>query len=77
MTDIRDAVEETCAGAQSRGRCEDSVFEGLRLQTAAGPGGIGLWGPPGGVCRELALPGSHVVDSPCNELAQGHKGARV
>ena len=77
MTNIRYAVEETCAGGLFRGACEDSAFEGLWLQTAAGAGGIGLWGPPGGVCGQVAFPGSHLVDSPCYELAQSHKGARV
>jgi len=36
MTDIRDAVEETCAGALSGGPSEDSVFERPWFQTAAG-----------------------------------------
>jgi len=77
MTDIRDTVEEMCAGILSRGACEDSVFERPWLQTAAGAGGIGLWGPAGGVCRQVAFPGSHLVDSSCNKLAQAHKGVRV
>ena len=64
-------------GALSRGACEDSVFEGLTFQTAAGAGGIGLEGPPGGVRRQVALTGSHLVDSACHELGQTHKGARV
>ena len=29
MTDIRDAVEETCTGARSRGACNDGVFQGF------------------------------------------------
>jgi len=69
MTDIHDAVEETCVGALCRGTCEDGVFERLWFQTAAGVGGIGLWGPPGGVRRHVVFLGSHLVDSPCNELA--------
>ena len=77
MTDIGYAVEKTCAGALSRGACDDSVFEGFRLQTAAGAGGIGLWGLLRGVCRQVALPSSHLVGPPCYELAQPHKGARV
>jgi len=76
VTDIRYAVEKTCAGALSRRAC-DSVFEGFRLQTAAVAGGIGLWGLPGGMCRQVALPSSHFVDSPCYELVQLHKGAGV
>jgi len=77
MTNIYDAVEETCAGALSRGACEDSVFERLRFQTAAGAGGLGLGGSPGGMFRQVAFTGSHLVDSSCHELAQTHKGARV
>jgi len=77
MTNIRDAVEEACAGALSRGACEDGVLERLWFQTTVGAGGIGLRGPPGGVCYQVAFPGSHLVDSPCYELAQAHKGAKV
>ena len=77
MTDICDAVEETCAGILSRVACEDGVFERRGFQTAAGAGGVGLWSPPGGVCRQVAFPGSHLVDTPCHELAQAHKGVRV
>jgi len=77
MTDIRDAVEETCPGALARGACEDGVFEGHRFQTAAGAGAIGLWGPPGGVCRQATLPGSHLLDSSCHEISQAQEGARM
>jgi len=77
MTNIRDAVDETSAGALSRGACEDSVFERLWFQTAAGAGCISLGGPPPGVCHQVAFPGSHLVDSSCHELAQAHKSARV
>jgi len=77
MTDIRDAVEEIYVGALSRRPCEDSVFERLWFQTAAGAGGIGHWGPLGGVPRRVGFPGSQLVDSPCYELSQAHKGARV
>ena len=77
MTDICNAMEETRAGALSRGACEDSVFERLWFQTTAGAGGIGLWGPPRGVCHQVAFPGPHLVDSSGYELAQAHKGARV
>jgi len=77
VTDIRHSMEETCAGALSQGACEDSVFEGFRLQTAAEAGGIGLWGLPGRMCRQVAFPGSHLVDLPCYELSQPHKGVGV
>jgi len=77
MTDICEAVEETCAGALSRGACEDSVFEGFRFQTATGAGAIGLWGPPGRVRCQVPFPGSHLVDSPSHEIPQAHEGARV
>jgi len=77
MTDIRDAVEETCAGALSGGAGKVGVLERFMFWTEAGAGCIGLWGPPGGVCCQVALPGSHLVDSPSHELAQPHEGARV
>ena len=77
MTDIGDAGEETCAGALSRRACEDRVFESRGFQTAAGAGGIGLGGPPGVVCRQVAFPGPHLVDLPRHKLAEAHKGARV
>jgi len=77
MTDIREAVEETGTGGLSRGAWEDGMFKRLGFQTPVGAGGIVLWGPRGGVCRQVALPGSHLVDSPCHELAQAHKRARV
>jgi len=64
-------------GALSSGTCEDDVFQRLRFQTAAGAGGVRLWGPPGGVCSQVALPGSHLMDVPCHELCQDPKGARV
>jgi len=31
MTDISDAVADTCTGAHARGACEDGVFKGLRF----------------------------------------------
>jgi len=77
MTDIQDAVEETCADALSRRPCEDGVFERLRFQTAAGAAGIGLWCPPGEVSRQVTFPGSHLVDLSCHELAKDHKAAPV
>jgi len=77
MTNIRDAVEEICAGALSRGAREDRVSERLWLQTAAEAGCIGLRGLPGGVRHQVTFPGSYWVDSSCHELAQIHKGARV
>jgi len=75
MTNICDAVEP-CTGAVSRAACENGVFERLRFQTAVGAGGISLWGPPGGVRCQVPLPGSHLVDLSCHELAQADKGAR-
>jgi len=77
MTNIRDAVEEACAGALPRGACEDDMFARRRFQTEAGAGGIGLGCPPGGVCRQVAFSGSHLVDSSRHALAQAHKGVRV
>jgi len=77
MTDIRHAVEETCAGAFSRGPCEDGVFESLRFQTAVGAGGIGLGGPLGWVCCPVVFPGSHLVDGSRHELTQAHEGTMV
>jgi len=77
MTDIHYAVEETCVGGLSREACEYGVFERLWFQTAAGAGGISLWGPAGGVRRQVAFPGSHLVNPSCHELAQAHKVARV
>jgi len=77
MTDIGDAVEEKCAGALSRGACEDGVFESLGFQTAAGAGGIGLGGPPGRVCCKIAFPGSHQVESSRHELTQTHERTRA
>jgi len=74
MTDICNAVEETCAGALSGGACEDSVFEGLGLQTTAGAGGIGLGGPPGGVRHQVAFPGSHLCIRPATNLPRPIKG---
>jgi len=76
MSDICDTLEETCAGALSRGACEDRVFKCLGFQTAAEAGGIGLRGPPAGVCRQVAFPGSHLIDSACHELARPIKGPR-
>jgi len=74
MTDIGDGVEETCVGALSRGACEDSVFERLWFQTGAGEGRISLRGPPGGVCGQVAFPGSHQVDHPAMNLPRPIKG---
>jgi len=68
MTDIRYAVEETCAGALSRGACEYGVCERLWFQTTAGAGGISLRGPPGGVRRQVAFQGSHLVDPSCHDM---------
>jgi len=77
VTDIRDAVEEGCVGALSRGACEDCMFERFWFQATAGGGGIGLGHPPGGVCRLVALPSSHLMYPSCYELAQAYKGARA
>ena len=77
MTDIHDAGEETRAVPLSRGACEDCVFERFWFQATAGEGGIALWGPPRGMCRQVTLPGSHLVDPSCYAVDQAHKGARV
>ena len=77
MTDIRDAVEEACRGTLSRGACEDGVFERLRFQNAGRAGGIGLEGPPRGMCSQVAFPGARLVDASRNKHAQTHKGPRV
>jgi len=52
------------------------VFEDFRLQTGAGVGAIGIGGPPSRVGGQIALSGSHLVDSPGNEFAQAHQGPR-
>jgi len=49
------------------------MLEGFRFQAAAGAGGIRVGGPPGWVGGQVALPGSHLVDSPSNELTQAHE----
>jgi len=77
MTDIRDAVEETRAGALSSSACEDCVFERFWFQATVGAGGIGLGGPPSGICRQVTFPGSYLVHLSCYELAQAHEGARA
>ena len=77
ITDTRDAMEETCAGALSGGAGEDGVFEHLRFQTPVGAGGLGFRGPPQGVGGQVALPGSHLVNLSCRELVQAHEGSRV
>jgi len=53
------------------------MLEGLWFQTAAGAGGVALRGSPGGVRRQVAFPGSHLVDASCQAFAQAHEGARV
>jgi len=50
------------------------VFERLRFKTAAGAGGIGIWGRPGRVGGQAIFAGSHLVDSSCYDLAQAHEG---
>jgi len=49
------------------------VLEGFRLGAAAGAGGVSVRGPPSWVGGQIALSGSHLVDSPGNELAQAHE----
>ena len=77
LTDIREAMEDTCAGALPGGAGEDGVLEHLRFQTAAGARALCLWGPPGGVGSQVTFPGSRQVDAPCCKLVQTHQGARV
>ena len=79
MTDTSHAVEAVCNSALSQGAGKDRMVERFRFQTivAAGGGGIGPGGPPGGVGGQVAFSGSHVMGSPSHELAQAHKGSRV
>jgi len=68
-TDISDAVEEARPAVLSRGAGEDGVPEGFGLQATAGAGGVGIGRPPGRVGGQITLSGSHLVNSPSNELA--------
>ena len=77
ITDTRDAMEETCAGALSGGAGADGGFERLRFQTPPGAGGLGFRGPPRGVGGQVALPGSHLVNLSCCELVHAHERWRV
>jgi len=52
------------------------VLEGFGLQAAMGAGGVGVGRPPGRVGGHVTLPGSHLVDSPGNQLAQTHESPR-
>jgi len=52
------------------------VLEGLGLQATAGTGGVCVGGPPGRVGGQVTFPGSHLVNSRCDELAQAHEGPR-
>jgi len=49
------------------------VLEGLGLQATSGAGGVGIGGPPGRVGGQITLSGSHLMNSPGDELAQTHK----
>ena len=52
------------------------MLQGFGFQAATGAGGIGIGGPPSRVGGQVAFPGSHLVDSPGNELAQAHERPR-
>jgi len=53
------------------------MFERLGLKTTVGAGGVSIGGPPSGVGGQVTLPGSHLMNPPCHELAQSHEGASV
>ena len=52
------------------------MLEGLGLQATAGAGGVDIGGPPSRVGGQVTFPGSHLVNSPGDELAQAHEGPR-
>ena len=52
------------------------MLEGFRLQAATGAGGVGVGRPPGRVGGHITFPGSHLVYSPGNELAQADERPR-
>jgi len=74
--DAGNTVEEARPAVLSRGAGKDGVFEGFGLQATAGAGGLRVGGPPGQVGGQVTLPGSHLVNSPGDELAQAHEGPR-
>jgi len=48
------------------------MFKGLRGLVTARTGGRGVV-PPGGVCAEVALAGSHLVKAAHGELVEAHE----
>jgi len=50
------------------------VLEGFRLLAATGAGGVGIGGSPGWLGSQITLSGSHLMDSPGDQLAQAHQG---
>ena len=53
------------------------MLEGFWFQGTAGAGGIGVGGRPGRVGGQVAISGSHLMDSPSNELLDSHEGSRI
>jgi len=53
---------------------KDGVLEGLWFSSAAGAGKVWVLIEPRGVCGQVALCRSHLVDSPCHELSEAHEG---
>ena len=49
------------------------MLERFRLQAATGAGGVGIGGPLGRVGGQITISGSHLMDSPGDELAQAHE----
>ena len=49
------------------------MFERFGFRTAAGAGGVGVLGPPGGVGGQVAFVGAHLMKASCDELVQAHE----
>jgi len=65
-------VKVTGSGKLLGGTAEDGVHEGLGGLMAAGAGSRDTV-VPGGVCAEVALPRSHLVQPARRELVEAHE----